>query len=292
VSGHPQPTLGDAQRLLVIGATTEGSEGEATVVEVEAVPAEPFRPPRRTSKPRMTGVETATVVGPDGDEIHVDEHGRIRVRFPWDQGEERSSCWVRVSQGWAGTGYGMVGLPRIGDEVLVSFVGGNVDYPVVVGRLFNAVRAAPHLLPDRKTASYWRTSTTPGGGGFNEILLDDAAGHELVALRAHQDMRVLVKRDAATRIERKRTLHVVADEAQTIGGARKVAVTGADSTSVGGDRGRPAATRPRWCRVTRRCASAARGARWSAATTTSTSRAGTCRRSTAPCRSRSATRCT
>ncbi len=123
-------------------------------------------------------MQSAIVTGPPGEEIHTDEHGRVRVQFPWDREgkfDDDSSCWIRVSQGWAGTGFGMINLPRVGQEVLVGFLDGDPDQPVVVGRVFNAIEQVPYKLPDNKTVSGWKTNSSPGGGGYNEIKLGGQA---------------------------------------------------------------------------------------------------------------------
>src|SRR5262249_48007759 len=131
-----------------------------------------YRPPHRTARPRIDGLQSAIVVGPEGEEIHTDEFGRIRVQFHWDRRgarDEKSSCWVRVSQGWAGGGQGMIVLPRIGQEVLIAYLEGDPDRPIVVGRCFNMTASVPHALPANKTKSAWRSESSPRSGGYNEI---------------------------------------------------------------------------------------------------------------------------
>ncbi len=199
---HPHADV--AQKLLVLGFTIEGNvEGKEWTISGHAVFAKrPYRPPLRTEKPRIFGVQTATVVGPRGQEIHTDEFGRVRVQFPWDRegrADEKSSCWMRVSQGWAGTGFGMMNVPRIGQEVLVGFLTGDPDQPIVVGRVFNAVEQVPYKLPDNKTVSGWKTNTTPGGGGYNEIKLEDKAGKELFYVQAQRNYDELIKNDETQR---------------------------------------------------------------------------------------------
>ncbi len=164
IDGHPHSDITEAQRLLVTHArfvgTPEGEwkmSGRALFTDVR------YLPPRRTPKPRVQGVQTATVVGPKGQEIHTDEFGRVRVQFPWDRegkSDNLSSCWIRVSQGWAGTGYGMIVIPRIGQEVLVGFLEGDPDQPVIVGRVFNATQRVPYKLPDHKTRSTWKSDSS------------------------------------------------------------------------------------------------------------------------------------
>src|SRR5262249_40226242 len=139
----------------------------------------PFEPLQHLDKPRVHGVESAIVTGPPGEEIHTDEHGRVKVHFPWDREgprDDHSSPWVRVSQAWAGPGHGVHALPRVGQEVLTAFEHGDPDHPVVVGRLHNATSPAPYALPEHKTRTSLRTSSSAGG---NEITFDDAPGAEL-----------------------------------------------------------------------------------------------------------------
>src|SRR5262249_21062448 len=145
------------KRLLVTELSIEGAHGEEWTASAQAVFAEhPHRPALKTPKPAIQGLQSAVVVGPPGDEIHTDEHGRVRVQFHWDREgkhDEGSSCWMRVSQGWAGASYGMVAIPRVGHEVLVAFLEGDPDHPVVVGRLYNATAPVPYELPRHKTRS-------------------------------------------------------------------------------------------------------------------------------------------
>ena len=190
--------------LLVVGRTLRGGPTHGYTIEGVAVFAdERYAPPVRSDKPVAQGVQSATVVGPEGEEIHCDELGRVRVQFPWDRGgtmNEHSSCWLRVSQGWAGTGYGQIVIPRVGQEVLVGFLQGDPDQPIVVGRVFNATQPVPHDLPANKTRSTWKSQSSPAAEGFNEIMFEDAAERELVWIRAQRDMRTFVKQDATITI--------------------------------------------------------------------------------------------
>ena len=167
--------------------------------------AEPYRPALRTPRPKAYGVQSATVTGPEGQEIHVDEFGRVRVQFPWDRvgkNNDESSVWMRVSQGWAGSGFGIIAIPRIGQEVLVGFLGGDPDDPILVGRVYNAVNPVPYKLPENKTVSGWKTNSSPTTGGYNELKLEDKAQKELIYIQAQKDLHKLVKRDWTERIER------------------------------------------------------------------------------------------
>jgi type VI secretion system secreted protein VgrG len=169
-----------------------GGAGSRYEAEVRAIPAEvQFRPPRVTRRPTVLGSQTAIVVGPPGEEIHTDEYGRIEVRFHWDQEGQHdvgASCWIRVSQGWAGGQYGMMFLPRVGQEVIVDFLEGDPDQPIITGRVYNRDHMPPYKLPDKKTISAIRTCSSPGAGGGNEIRFDDAKGHEQLLLFAQNSI--------------------------------------------------------------------------------------------------------
>ncbi|MCC6555973.1 MAG: type VI secretion system tip protein VgrG [Polyangiaceae bacterium] len=191
VEGHPRPELDPRVGLLVTSIAIDGAPQGDWTVRVTAVPAStPWRPARRTPKPTVHGVETATVIGPPGEEIHTDEHGRVRVQFPWDR-EAQGSCWLRVAQGWAGAGLGLFALPRVGQEVMVGFLSGDPDQPIVVGRVSNALNPAPLKLPAERSQSVWRSGTTPGGEGWSEIRIEDMKGAELLSIRAERDMAIV-----------------------------------------------------------------------------------------------------
>jgi type VI secretion system secreted protein VgrG len=173
----------------------------------------------QTSKPRVQGIETGTVVGPVGEEIHCDEFGRVRVSFPWDREsgmDEQSSCWIPISQAHAGARHGVFHLPRIGQEVLVDFLNGDPDRPVIVGRVHTALQQVPYRLPDNKTQSAWRSESSPGGGGYNEILFEDKKGAELIRTHAERDMATTVERDVLMTIERDAITTVRRDEKRKV----------------------------------------------------------------------------
>lgn len=229
IGGHPRKDLAPDKRLLLVEVTHEGtSQGHWTVGAVAVFAALPYRPAQTTPRPRIPGVQSAVVVGPKGEEIHTDELGRVRVQFHWDRDgkhDEKSSCWVRVSQGWAGAAYGMMTIPRIGQEVLVGFWEGNPDEPLVVGRVYNNKNPVPYKLPAEKTKSTWKSDTSPHNGGFNEILFEDKSGAELVYIQAQRDLSKLVKRDETERTGKNRTVVV---------GGNRSAVVGADDTTLVG----------------------------------------------------------
>ena len=215
IDGHPHAGLPSSARLLVTGTVLSADLQGEWRLGVRAVPADiPYRPARVTSKPIAHGFQPARVVGPAGQEIHTDEFGRVRVQFPWDrigESDDGSSCWMRVHQGWGGLGYGMILLPRVGQEVLVTFLEGDPDQPVVAGRVYNAVEQVPHKLPAHRTRSTWKSDSTPGGGGFNEIMFEDLAGQELVWQQAEKDRVRLVKNDEVLTIGHDRQILVKND---------------------------------------------------------------------------------
>ncbi len=235
LDGHPHPDLQSTTRLLAVDLTISGGvDTEWQVVGRALFASEPYRPPLVTPKPSATGVQSATVVGPAGEEIYTDEFGRVRVQFPWDRrgrGDADSSCWMRVSQGWAGSGYGMVMLPRVGQEVLVGFLEGDPDQPVILGRVFNNTQRVPYKLPEHKTRSTWKSASSPGGNGFNEILFEDLAGQELMFVQAERDLRRLVKNDEVLTIGNDRQKLVKRNETE-VTGANRVELTGASRTEV------------------------------------------------------------
>lgn len=187
----------------------------------EGVPASVlFRPPAPPQR-LVQVVESAIVVGPQGQEIETDGYGRVRVQFHWDrrgQNDDASSCWLRVMQAWSGPSYGFQFVPRVGTEVLVSFLGGNPDHPVIIGCMPSTHDRLPHLLPENKTRSAIRTRTTPAvTGGYNEIQFDDNAGQELFALRAERDLEERVLNDKRVTVNRQDELVVGASRSADVG---------------------------------------------------------------------------
>jgi len=239
IDSHPHADL--ERNLLMIELTISGNnEGEEwTTVGRAVFSDEPFRPPLRTPRPSIQGVQTAAVVGPKGQEIYCDELGRVRVQFPWDRegkSDDNSSIWMRVSQGWAGTGFGMINIPRIGQEVLVGFLEGDPDQPLVVGRVFNAVEQVPYKLPENKTVSGWKTNSSPGGGGYNEIKLEDKAGLELFYVQAQRNYDELIKNDETERTIGNHRKTVVENQDLVVKQTKKELVEGDDHLHVNGSR--------------------------------------------------------
>lgn len=170
----------------------------------EAFPAEtPFRPPRTTRRPLIPGTQTAIVVGKSGEEIWTDKYGRIKVQFHWDQkgkNDENSSCWIRVAHGWAGKSWGQMFLPRIGQEVVVSFLEGDPDRPLVTGSVYNAEQTVPYALPGEQTKSTIKSNVSKGGGGWNEIRFEDKKDSEEVYIQAEKDYNRVVKNNETVKV--------------------------------------------------------------------------------------------
>lgn len=244
------------QRYLVLAVTHEGSEPQGLGVDgvgldsrydntFEWLPASvPFRPARRTPRPELRGVQTAIVVGPGGEEVHTDEHGRVKVQFHWDrQGrhDDASSCWIRVSQVWAGQGYGSMWIPRVGHEVIVDFIDGDPDRPIITGRVYHGNNAPPYPLPDEKTKSTIKSDSSPGGGGSNELSFEDAKGREEVFLHAQKDLAIGVENDKQQSVGRDETLEVgnnrhkrvANNQSEEIGADKQITVGANHDESIG-----------------------------------------------------------
>ncbi len=243
---------------------TAGSGGSRFSNRFTCIPFDvPYRAPRRTPKPFVQGAQTAIVVGPSGEEIYTDEFGRIKVQFHWDregQGNEEASCWIRTSQAWAGAGWGSVCLPRIGQEVIVDFLEGDPDRPIVTGRVYHGANRPPYALPDNKTRTAVKSNSSKGGEGYNEIRLEDKKGEEQIFVHAERNQDVRVKNDSLEWIGHKRHLIVKKDQLEqvdenkhmlvkkdqvekiegdlheTVDGDRKQAIKGDQNLKVGGDR--------------------------------------------------------
>lgn len=226
-------------RVEHMGAAHGGGAGDAPVYQSRfaCVPADvPFRPPRPARASRQV-VETAVVVGPEGQEIHTDAHGRIKVQFHWDLAGPRnqhSSCWLRVAQPWAGSAWGMQFVPRVGMEVVVTFVGGDLDRPLVTGCVYNALNPPSHLLPGEATRSGLRTRSTPGGGGYNELTFDDRRDAEQVYLRAQRNLDEVVLADHTSEVGGHRTARIAGDHATTVRGSQATTVAGSRTVIVEG----------------------------------------------------------
>lgn len=200
---------------------------------------QPFRARSLTPLPVMQGPQTATVVGHSSDEISTDELGRVKLQFHWDRygkADEQSSCWVRVSQAWAGAGWGSMHVPRIGQEVIVDFLEGNPDRPIVTGRVYNGDNAAPFELPANATQSGIKSRSSQGGNSdnFNAIRMEDKKGEEELYLHAEKDKTLIVKNNQSSQIGNNRSDTVGNDETRNVGNKRSVSVGADHEETVGG----------------------------------------------------------
>lgn len=204
------------------GFESAGGDGQASYNNTfTCIPkAVTFRPPRVTPKPLVQGCQTATVVGPSGEEIYTDKYGRVKVQFHWDREgkrDENSSCWIRVSQPWAGKGWGGITIPRIGQEVIVDFLEGDPDRPIIIGRTYNAEAMPPFGLPAGKVLSGFK-SDTHKGDGYNEFSMDDTAGTEKITIHGQYDMNSTIEHDQTTTVHNCRTDQIDVDDSETVGG--------------------------------------------------------------------------
>lgn len=226
---------------------TGGSSGDKFECQITCIPTSGvFRPARTSVKPVVKGPQAALVVGPAGEEIYCDEHGRVKLHFYWDRrskGDENSSKWVRVSQPSAGGGYGFMSLPRIGQEVIVEFLNGDPDQPLVTGRVYNGENKPPYNLPADKSRTVWKSNSTKGGGGFNELRFEDSKNNEQIFLHAQKDMDVRVKKqrkeytgtDQHLIVENDQTEKAGRDLDQVIGRHHKESVGKDHHADIGGD---------------------------------------------------------
>jgi len=197
-----------------------------------------FRPKRSTPKPFVQGPQTAVVVGPAGDEIYTDKFGRVKVQFHWDRlgkKDQNSSCWIRVSHPWAGKGWGSVATPRIGQEVIVDFLEGDPDQPIITGRVYNAELQPPFGFPAGAVLSGTK-SQTHKGAGFNELSMDDTAGKERVFVHGQYNMDTVVEHDQTSTIHNNRTDKVDVDDSETVGGNQKQHVVKNQNVNIDIDR--------------------------------------------------------
>jgi type VI secretion system secreted protein VgrG len=225
------------------GYETSGPSGELDYSNsFQCIPDKTvFRPERTTPKAVVQGAQTAVVVGPGGEEIHCDEFGRVKVQFHWDREgamDDKSSCWVRVSQAWAGKGFGFVHIPRIGEEVIVDFLEGDPDRPIITGRVYHAENMPPYGLPDNKTQTGLKSRSSKGGSedNFNEIRLEDLKGEEEVYIHAEKDQKIVVENDEAHSVGNDRKKSVEHDESTTIGNDRTESVGNDESITIGRNR--------------------------------------------------------
>jgi type VI secretion system secreted protein VgrG len=197
----------------------------------------PYRPPRVTPTPLMQGTQTAMVVGPPGEEIYTDKYGRVKVQFHWDREgkyDDKSSCWIRVSQLWAGKNWGAIFTPRIGQEVIVDFLEGDPDQPIIIGRVYNGAAMPPYELPGEKTKSTIKTLSSKGGGGFNELRFEDKKGSEQIFIHAEKNEDVRIKNDRFEFVGHDSHLIVKHDQFEKVEGDKHLRVQGDHNEKVDG----------------------------------------------------------
>ena len=261
LKGHPRKDQNDREYLLTGVtiridnggyATGTGDSGQFFACQFQAMPlTQNFRPVRETPKPLVQGPQTAVVVGPKGEEIYVDKFGRVKVQFHWDRygkADENSSCYIRVSQYWAGKNWGAIYTPRIGQEVVVEFLEGDPDQPLIVGSVYNDAVMPPYALPDKKTISTLKSNSTIGGKGFNEFRFEDKKGDEQIFIHAEKNMdtrvknscfewigydrHLVVKHDQSEHVENNRSETVDKDHMEKIGKDRHLKVVGKEAKEV------------------------------------------------------------
>jgi type VI secretion system secreted protein VgrG len=222
--------------------TTTGPQAQKRFLcDFTAIPASGvFRPARTTLCPHINGPQTAIVVGKAGEEILTDKYGRIKVQFHWDRyspANENTPCWVRVSQTWAGKKWGTMFLPRIGQEVIVEFLDGNPDRPIVTGAVYNGESETPYTLPDNATMSTIKSNSSKGGQGFNEIRFEDKKGSEQVFMHAEKDQDVRVKNDTKEWIGNDRHLVIKGNQKELVEKDKHLHVKGEQLVKIEGDLG-------------------------------------------------------
>lgn len=255
LQNHPEPTWNDL--WLLTGIEHQGQQPqvleEAMPTQTqdspdllpgyqnrfEAIPWDTFyRPPAPPPKPQLAS-QTAIVTGPENEEIHCDQYGRVKVQFHWDREgkhDAKSSCWVRVASSWAGPRYGQVVIPRIGMEVLVSFLEGDPDKPLITGCVPNSANPVPYELPAHKTRSVFKSNSSLGGKGFNELRIEDKAGQEEIYLHAQKDQNLHIKNDETTFVGHDRSERVENDESLGVGRDRLETVGQDEKLTLGRDR--------------------------------------------------------
>lgn len=197
-------------------------------------------PPRTAympDKPHVYGPQTAIVVGPAAEEIYVDEHGRVKVQFHWDRygnNDEHSSCWIRVSQTWAGAAYGSTFIPRIGHEVIVDFLEGDIDQPIITGRVYHGTNVPPLNLPAEKTRSTIKTQTHKGGG-YNEIRFEDEAEKEEIFIHGQKDQNIVIENDRTDTVKNDETIGIGNDRSENVGNDETVTIGNNRTHSIGND---------------------------------------------------------
>ena len=210
----------DVNKTYVLRSVSHAATQENYTNSFEAFPSDlTFRPPRMAHKPIISGTQTAMVVGKSGEEIWTDEYGRVKVQFHWDQKgkhDESSSCWIRVDYGWAGKNWGGIFLPRIGQEVIVSYLEGDPDRPLITGAVYNSDHTVPYKLPAEQTKSTVKTNTSKGGGGFNEIRFEEKKDNQEIYVHAQKDQNIVVENDRTKKVLHNETNTIKQDRSTTI----------------------------------------------------------------------------
>jgi len=244
------PTRGLNVEYLIVSVTHSGQQPQSLNEKATdgfkygnsftVIPASvPFRPRITTEKPVVQGLQTAIVVGPKGEEIHTDRYGRVKVQFHWDregQRNENSSCWLRSAQGWGGGGWGMVFTPRVGDEVLVDFLEGNPDRPLIVGSVYNEENLPLYELPANKTVSTIKTKSYPNDSGFNELRFEDKKGSEEIYLHGQKDWTIGIENDKNQTVGHDETLSVANNREKHVGVDQMVTVGANHTETVGANK--------------------------------------------------------
>lgn len=233
---------GEQPQVLAEQAT--GEPGSGYTNRFIAVPSSvTIRPEPVTPRPVVQSVQTAIVTGPAGEEVYPDQHGRVKVHFHWDRlgkRDEHSSCWIRVSQAWAGAGWGAMFIPRLGQEVIVSFIEGNPDRPIITGRVYHGTNTPPYDLPDEKTKSTFKSNSSTGGGGANEIRFEDKKGAEEIFIHGQKDWTIAIENDKNQaighdenlQVGNNRTIRVTTNQTEVIGANMVVSVNNIKTENV------------------------------------------------------------
>jgi len=224
---------GQAQALEEVSGSGETSYSNNFIAIPSSVS---YRPEKNIEKPYVNGIQTATVVGPENEEIYVDEYGRVKVQFHWDRKgkkNEQSSCWLRCAQAWGGAGWGSLFIPRIGDEVIVSFLEGDPDWPLITGSVYNGANLPLYDLPGNKTRSTIKTKSYPRSNGYNELRFEDKAGSEEVYLQGEKDWNILVKNDKGQAVGHDETLTVANNRVKTVGFNQTISIGHNHTETIG-----------------------------------------------------------
>jgi len=248
LAGHPRADQN--REWLVTGASYTISQGEFSSGEggggcvyscsLTAIgSSEPFHAARVTVKPKIPGPQTALVVGQPGEEIYTDKYGRVKVQFHWDRygkADENSSCWIRVAQVWAGRQWGAIYTPRVGQEVIVEFLEGDPDHPIITGRVYNGQAKPPYVLPANQTISTLKSDSSKGGGGFNEIRFEDKKGSEQIFIHAQKNLDLRVNNDRFETVGNDSHLHVEMNKFEHVDNNRNETVDADHKEEIGKDR--------------------------------------------------------